>query len=159
MDNVIKALENAKIEYEIIYHEPVYSIEDMAEQNLLNKGYICKNLFLRNANGKVHYVISCHHSKKIDIKELATKIGSTRLSFGSDERLKKFLKLEHGYVSPFGCLNDESKSVIFIFDKDLENKTNIGFHPNTNTATILISYDNIKKIIEDHGNVFKSINL
>ena len=84
--------------------------------------------------------------------ELAKKIGSTRLSFGSADRLYKYLKLENGYVSPFGVINDESKSVIFIFDKDVQNQTKVGFHPNTNKATIYLNFKDVKKIIEDHGN-------
>ena len=37
----------------------------------------------------------------------------------SDERLKKYLNLENGYVSPFGVINNEDRSVIFVFDKSI----------------------------------------
>ena len=124
----------------------------MDKLGLLDKGYVCKNLFLRNANGKMHFVLSCHHSKEVQVQEVAKKIGSTRLSFGSAERLEKYLKLENGYVSPFGVINDESKSVIFIFDKEIQNENKVGFHPNTNKATLYLAFKDVKKIIEDHGN-------
>ena len=159
MEEVLKLLESNNIKYEIIYHDEVHTIEDMKKMGLLDKGYICKNLFLRNANGKMNFVFSCHHSKNIKLDELAKKIGSTKLSFGSAERLKKYLNLENGYVSPFGFINDESKSVIFIFDKELQSKKMVGFHPNTNKATIFLDFDDVKKLIDKHGNDILFIKL
>ena len=152
MKEVLALLEEKNIKYELVEHEEVHTIEDMKELGLLDKGYVCKNLFLRNANGKMHFVLSCHHEKEVNVQEIAKKIGSTRLSFGSEERLDKYLKLKNGYVSPFGVINDESKSVIFIFDKEIQNEQKVGFHPNTNKATIYLSFKDVKKIIEDHGN-------
>lgn len=152
MKEVLELLNNQNIKYELVEHEEVHTIEDMDKLGLLDKGYVCKNLFLRNANGKMHFVLSCHHSKEVQVQEVAKKIGSTRLSFGSAERLEKYLKLENGYVSPFGVINDESKSVIFIFDKEIQNENKVGFHPNTNKATLYLAFKDVKKIIEDHGN-------
>ncbi|MDD3341315.1 MAG: prolyl-tRNA synthetase associated domain-containing protein [Bacilli bacterium] len=152
MQEVLDLLNKKNIKYELIEHEEVHTIEDMDKINLLENGYVCKNLFLRDAKGKIHFLLSCHHSKEVKLDEIAKKIGSSRLSFGSAERLDKYLKLENGYVSPFGVINDESESVIFIFDRDLENQTKVGFHPNTNKATIFLPFKDVKKIIEDHGN-------
>ena len=152
MKEVLELLNNQNIKYELVEHEEVHTIEDMDKLGLLDKGYVCKNLFLRNANGKMHFVLSCHHSKEVQVQEVAKKIGSTRLSFGSAERLEKYLKLENGYVSPFGVINDESKSVIFIFDKEIQKEKKVGFHPNTNKATIYLDFKEVKKIIEAHGN-------
>lgn len=152
MKEVLDLLDSKNIKYELVEHEEVHTIEDMDKLGLLDKGYVCKNLFLRNANGKMHFVLSCHHSKDVNVQEIAKKIGSTRLSFGSAERLMKYLKLENGYVSPFGVLNDESKSVIFVFDRELQGKDKVGFHPNTNTATVYLAFNDVKKVIEEHGN-------
>ena len=159
MEEVLDLLNKQNIKYELVEHEEVHTIEDMQELGLLDKGYVCKNLFLRNANGKMHFVLSCHHSKEVQVQEIAKKIGSTRLSFGSAERLEKYLKLENGYVSPFGVINDESKSVIFIFDKEIQNQKRVGFHPNTNKATVYLDFKDVKKIIEDHGNDIVFIKL
>jgi len=152
LKEVLNLLDSKNIKYELVEHEEVHTIEDMQKLGLLDKGYVCKNLFLRNANGKMHFVLSCHHSKDVQVQEVAKKIGSTRLSFGSAERLDKYLKLENGYVSPFGVINDESKSVIFVFDREVENQQKVGFHPNTNKATVYLAFKDVKKIIEDHGN-------
>ena len=159
MNEIIELLNNKNIEYNLINHEEVHTINDMEKLGLLDKGYVCKNLFLRNANGKIHYALSCGHEKNIDIKSLANKIGSTRLSFASDERLKKYLGLEPGYVSPFGVVNNKDKNVIFVFDKELIGKKDVGFHPNTNKATVFLDFDEVVKIIKEHGNEIMYINI
>lgn len=151
-NDVLKLLDEKNIKYEIVEHEEVHTMEDMEKLGLLDKGYVCKNLFLRNANGKEHYVVSCHYKKDVHMDDLKEKLGSSRLSFGSADRLEKYLKLENGYVSPFGVINDESKSVKFVFDKDVVGQSKVGFHPNTNTATVFLDFKDVKKIIEEHGN-------
>ena len=152
MKEVLDYLDSKNIKYELVEHEEVHTIEDMEKAGLLDKGYVCKNLFLRNANGKMHFLLCCHHSKEIKLDEIAKKIGSTRLSFASGERLEKYLKLENGYVSPFGILNDESRSVVVLFDKELVGKKNVGFHPNTNKSTVFLDFSDVKKMIDQHDN-------
>lgn len=159
MNEVLKYLEEKKIKYDLVEHEEVHTIEDMEKLSLLDKGYVCKNLFLRNANGKIHYLLCCHHSKAIKMDELAKKINSTRLSFASNERLAKYLKLENGYVSPFGILNDESESVVVVFDKDLVGQERAGFHPNTNKATVYLPFSEVEKMVKEHGNDIMHITL
>lgn len=159
MEEVLNLLDSKKIRYKLIKHIPVHTIEDMKEVGLLDEGYVCKNLFVRNANGHTHYLICCHHSKQVDMKVLANKINSTRLSFASSERLKKYLNLEQGYVSPFGILNDTNKEVIVVFDEEIKNEKLVGFHPNINTATVYLDFKDLENIIKEHGNEIMYINL
>src|SRR5699024_8713735 len=115
MENILKVLNDENIDYRIIKHKRVYTIEEIKDINLDKEGLIPKNIFLRNANGKVHYLVTCHPDKKIDIKSLANNLNSTRLSFASSERLKKYLNVCKGSVSPLGFIYDENSEVIFVF--------------------------------------------
>ena len=151
MKEILELLDNKRIEYKIIKHKSVYTIEEIKHINLDKEGLIPKNIFLRNANGKVHYLVTCHPDKKVDIKNLAKNLNSTRLSFGSSERLKKYLNVEKGSVSPLGFIYDENYEVIFVFDKELINKT-IGVHPNRNDYTVFIRFNDLIKLIEEHSN-------
>ena len=151
MQNILKVLNDENIDYRIIKHKRVYTIDEIKDINLDKEGLIPKNIFLRNANGKVHYLVTCHPDKKIDIKSLANNLNSTRLSFASSERLKKYLNVCKGSVSPLGFIYDENIEVIFVFDKELINIT-IGVHPNRNDYTIFIKFNNLVKLIEEHGN-------
>ena len=75
------------------------------------------------------------------------------------ERLHKYLNVEAGSVSPFGILNDVNCDVEVVFDKSLVGEESLGFHPNLNTATVWISFEDIKKVIEKHGNDIMYVNL
>ncbi len=146
-----RSYKQKNIDYKIINHKRVYTIEEIKDINLEKVGLIPKNIFLRNTNGKVHYLVTCHPDKKVDIKRLTKDLVSTRLSFGSSERLKKYLNVEKGSVSPLGFIYDKNYEVIFAFDKELINKT-IGVHPNRNDYTIFIKFKTLVKLIEEHGN-------
>lgn len=158
MNEILEVLKKNKIDYKIIKHNRVYTMKEIQENQLEKEGLILKNIFLRNANGKVHYLVTCSPDKKIDMKKLAFMLGSTHLSFASKERLKKYLKVEKGSVSPLGFLFDQKKEVIFVFDKSLTNKT-IGVHPNQNDYTIFMKFYDLVELIEHHGNKVISIDL
>lgn len=136
---VYKLLESNGIAFEKLGHEAVYTMEDMEKAGIVGKGTVCKNLFLRDAKGKNHYLVTVPEEKRVDMKILAGQIGSTKLSFASVERLEKYLGVEQGCVSPFGVLNDESRSVAVVFDEDLRSDKAVGIHPNDNTATVSIT--------------------
>ncbi|GAA0177116.1 prolyl-tRNA synthetase associated domain-containing protein [Clostridium sediminicola] len=140
-------------------HSPVYTIEEANKLDVCISGQQCKNLFLRNRKGNVHYLIILAESKQVDLKSLSKQIGSTNLSFASKERLYKYLGLKPGSVSPFGIINDIEREVIVLIDRDLISTSIINFHPNVNTATISVSYIDFQKFIEWHKNKFYYIDI
>ncbi len=149
---VFEKLNELNINYEVIYHEAVYTIEEIEELNILDKYEIVKNLFLRDDKGTEHFLVVLRKDKKADLRKLRAQIGSRHLSFASEQRLDKYLGLEKGSVSPMGIINDVQAQVKVIIDKDLSGKDNIGVHPNDNTATIILSFDDLIKVIENNGN-------
>ena len=151
MEKILKLLNEENISYKIKNHKKFYTMEEIKDTNLDNEGVIPKNLFLRNANGKVNYLVTFVSNEKLDIKDLADKLNSTRLSFGSSERLKKYLNVCKGSLSPLGFIYDKNSEVIFVFDKKLINKT-IGVHPNRNDYTIFLRFNDLINLIEKHGN-------
>ena len=145
-------LDSKGIAYEKLEHDAVFTMEEMDAAGITQKGTVCKNLFLRDAKGKTHYLVTVPEEKHVDLKDLADEIGSTRLSFASEERLIKHLGVTHGSVSPLCILNDETESVIMVFDRDLVGDKAVGIHPNDNTATMWLDFKDIKEIITKHGN-------
>ena len=154
MKKVLDALDAAGIAYELMEHPPVHTIEDMDALGIFNRGEVCKNLFLRNANGKVHYIVSMCKDKHPDIQgSIKPQLGSSRLSFGSPERLEKHLGLQPGSVTPFGVLNNDAHDVKVVFDRDLLTLDGlVGFHPNVNTAFVWLKFSDLLKFIEAQGN-------
>ncbi|WP_337479143.1 prolyl-tRNA synthetase associated domain-containing protein [Phascolarctobacterium succinatutens] len=148
--NDIYDLLNAKnIPFTCTEHRPVYSMEELDVLEIPADAIICKNLFLRNNNGKQHFLLTIPGATPIDLKQIATSLGSSRLSFASAERLKKYLGLQSGLVSPFGLLNDTSKSVIFVSSKNLPPSAIIGIHPNDNTATVWLTFGDLLALLSE----------
>ncbi len=158
---VCKALDELNIEYKLIRHDAVCTIEEMDAMGIFTDGELCKNLFLRNANGKTHYVVSMMKDKHPDIqKDIRGQLGCSRLSFGSDERLMKHLGLSPGAVSPFGIINDPQAEVNLVFDSDLRNLDGlVGFHPNDNTGFLWLKFSDLLRFIKSRGNDVYYINL
>lgn len=155
MDNqqkVIEKLDELKIAYELMHHKAVYTIEEMDEAVPVNNESIVKNLFLRDEKGRTHFLVVLSKYKKADLKSIRSQLGCSALSFASEERLFQHLGLTKGAVTPLGILNDEVRAVIVVFDKDLVDKEKVGIHPNDNTATVFLSYADLKRVIEQHGN-------
>ena len=148
--NSIYALLNSKnIQFSYTEHRPVYSMEESDALKIPAGAVICKNLFLRNNNGKQHFLLTVPADTPVDLKELAVKLASSRLSFASAERLEKYLGLQSGLVSPFGLLNNTSKNVIFVSSKNLPPSASIGIHPNDNTATVWLAFGDLLALLSE----------
>ena len=145
-------LDQKKIEYIWKEHEPVYTIDEMLALGLEEENQVAKNLFLRDAKGKRHFLVVIKTEKTLTLKELGERLEIGKLAFASEERLQKYLGVEKGSVTPFGILNDESKSVEVIFDKDFDKNDSIGVHPNSNTASVFLKIEDLQNIVEEHGN-------
>lgn len=146
-EKVYDYLQDLGISYERHEHPPVYTVEEAEEYWADIEGVHCKNLFLRNQKGKRHFLVVLKDSKNVDFNSLSNHLGE-KLSFASDKRLKKYLGLESGAVSPFGLINDDQEAVEVFIDKDLRGVDKINFHPNINTATITISGSDFEKFLK-----------
>ena len=114
-------------------------------------GVACKNLFLKSSD-KQFFIYMMTVEKRADLKYIAKQIGSKRLSFASDEELVELLKLIPGSVTPLGIIND-NKRVKILIDRELRAQRLL-IHPNINTATISITYDDLLLFINACGNEY-----
>jgi len=102
-------------------------------------------LFLRNAKGKRHFLVVVDADQRVNLKQMEQMLDCTKLSFASEERLQKYLGVSKGAVSPLGLINDTEHSVELYLDKKLREAETIGIHPNDNTATVLVNFDDLLK--------------
>lgn len=144
-------LDREGIAYEVFEHEPVYTIEDLDAQHLPQAERIVKNLFLRDDKKKHYYLVTVPGHRSINLKELATRIPSRKLSFASEADLMDLLGLEKGHVTPLGVLNDTEKNVTVVIDRVLAGSV-IGIHPMVNTATIFLACEDVLRLVRAHGN-------
>lgn len=157
---VLNILDSLRLSYEYEDHPAAYTMEEIEALQLTRPNEsIAKNLFLRDGNGKRHFLVLVAGDKTVDLKTLRQTIGSSRLSFASEERLMKYLKVTKGSVSPLGILNDEHLDVEVFIDEELRDSSCIGVHPNDNTATVWISMKDLEKVIRHHGNSLEYITI
>lgn len=140
-------LNDLDIKYDEITHKAVYTIEEALEEDIPSKidGIECKNLFVKYKDN--YYLIFIESSKRADLKSIAKFVGVQKLSFVSCEELKSILGLDIGSVTPLGIINDKDNVVTLLLDKELEGKK-VLVHPNINTKTISIKFEDLIKIIE-----------
>ena len=157
MEEILQRLTELVIQYELIEHKAVFNMEEMDAlgKDFFKGATICKNLFLRDQKGKRHFLVTMKEEKQANLAEIAKSCLATKLSFASEERLKKYLNLTPGAVTPLAIINDEQKAVEVILDKDLFKEEKIGVHPGVNTATVIISPADLEKYIKANGNKLK----
>lgn len=149
---VYEKLDELDIKYERTDHTAVYSMEEMDSLGIFDKGIVGKNLFLRDNKGKRHFLVFVYGDKHTDLVSIQNELGIKHMSFGSAERLYKYLGLTKGAVSPLGVINDKEASVEFIIDEDFRGCPCIGVHPNQNTSVIWLSFSDLEKVILENGN-------
>lgn len=152
-------LDKLAIQYEYHEHPPLATIEEAKiHWQDYNSGR-CKNIFFRNHKGNRHYLVILEHLRQLDIHDLEKRLGQGKLTFASDQRLKKYLGVEPGSVSPFGLINDTGKHVYLFIDEKLRESERLAFHPNINTASLIISNADFLKYLEFTGNGYEFIRL
>ena len=149
-EEILKLLDEKKIEYTLVHHKSVFTIDEMNEIDVPNKDRIAKNLFLRDDKKRAYYLVSIENHKTADLKALRHLIESRPLSFASEEDLGRILMLGKGEVTPFGLLNDGEHEAEFIMDSFFSDGV-IGIHPNYNSETVFLPSSDLISILSDSG--------
>ena len=160
-ERVYDLLERLDVPFERVDHDAVGTIEGCYEIEKLIDIEICKNLFLRNSKGDQYYLLMLPGGKHLVTKDLAKKIGSTRLSFGTPEKMEEYLDITPGSVSVLGLMNDHGNNIQFLVDNDIKKWEYFGCHPCINTSSLKIkTADLFSKILPavGHEPVFVDID-
>lgn len=136
------------IQYKKVKHDAVWTMSEASQLDLPND-IVIKNLFLKKRKTAEYFLCVVVGHKKIDFKTLAPQLQLSRnkLNFANEMDLADVLGLQPGFVTPLGLPHDTKQQVTVLLDKELQHVDEIGIHPNTNTATVFIKYDDLLKII------------
>ena len=159
-DQIIqKALEALSIKYQWFEHESIHRCEDSLAWHQENKlpGVRAKNLFLRNKNGKRHFMLILPQDKSFD-KDAFRSISGQKCGFASDDRMMQFLGVRPGSVSPFCLVSDTDQAVEIYIDQDLMTEPYLYFHPQRNTASIQLIPADLEKWLNHCGNQWQTID-
>lgn len=153
---ILKTLDDLDIQYQRVTHPPVFTVSEAKAFGRFEANG-CKNLFLYDKKTDKHYLVVMLEDKKAHSNTIRKQVKASRLIFGSEENLKKLLGVTPGSVSPLGVVNDHNREVVVLIDEDLPKCSMVCFHPNINTATIVLKYSDFEKFINWSGNEYKFV--
>lgn len=156
---VLEVLDSLGIGYEVHEHPPVATVEEALPYWGAIDAVHCKNLFFRNHKGNRHYLVILKHDRQLRIHDLEKKLKQGKISFASPARMEKYLGLKGGSVSVFGLINDTEDHVHLFLDEELRMAEKISFHPNENSATLVLSFESFLKFLDWSGNSYEFISL
>ncbi len=154
-----EVFEKLNIDFEYYEHPPVPTVEEAIKYWKGMDATKCKNLFFRNHKGNKHYLVILEHSQNLRIKDLEGRLKQGKISFASEQRLMKHLGLTPGSVTPFGLINDSENHVHVFLDENLKKYDKISFHPNINSASIVVSFEDFLKYMNWVGNSYEFLEL
>jgi Ala-tRNA(Pro) deacylase len=154
-----KILSDLEISFDYYEHPAVPTVEEASKYWVDIEAAHCKNLFFRNHKGNRHYLVVLNYTCQLNIRELEQRLKQGKLTFASPERMMRFLGLTPGSVSPFGLIHDKDHHVYLFIDENLRRSERISFHPNLNTASIVVVYSDFLKFLEFCGNDWEYVSL
>tara|TARA_B100000745_G_scaffold10023_1_gene7845 strand:+ start:999 stop:1559 length:561 start_codon:yes stop_codon:yes gene_type:complete len=138
-DQLLVILDQLDIAHTTIKHPPMFTVAESKKLRITpTRGSYTKNLFLRNKKGSM-WLITCSEDRRLDLPSLADRLQAGRLSFGSADRLMRYLGVTPGAVSPLALINDTVESVSFVIEEKLLGQRMIHLHPLINTQTTRIA--------------------
>ncbi len=137
--DVCHTLDELGIAYTRFAHPPVFTVAQARPFDIYRGDVHVKNLYLRSRRGDRFYLLVVPETQVVDLKALAARLGEKGLGLASPERLLEILGVAPGAVGPFGLLNDAARRTVVLLDASLPAAGSVGFHPNVNTATLIIS--------------------
>lgn len=152
-------LEANDITYQHFSHPAVYTVEQ-ANQHLQDApGARTKNLFICDEKKRNYFILWTLGEKRVDFKPFGKALRLRKARFGSPERMLEYLSVEPGAVSVLTLVNDTNRKVGLLIDKDLWKNSHFQCHPLVNTATIVISKQDIQKFFELTGHAFQLVDV
>ena len=144
--NIYKVLDILNIKYKLLEHPPVYTRKDAKVIKDKLNGTECNNFFVDElvlTEKKDDF----EESKTVNLKTLAQKLRLLPLSFATKLDLLGVFRIRDRKVTPFAIVNDFDNKVKLIIDSKLRDKILL-FHPDGNTKTLAIRFNNFVKFIK-----------
>lgn len=148
--NVAEFLQRHDLPCQVVFHPPVHTVDEAMPYWAQLPGLHTKNLFLKDAKGKL-FVVTCLAGRSLDMKKLPEALNSKKLSFGKPELMQACLNTQPGALGPLSLLADTEHQVTFAIDAALWNAEYITCHPMVNTCTVSMAMADMKAALAHMG--------
>ena len=137
-NRVYECLARLEIPFTRVDHEAAFTMEDCAAISEALDVHICKNLLLTPRNRSAFYLLCMPAEKSFSTKDFSKLIGSSRLSFATEDDLVALLGCHAGSASILGLMNDMAHRVTLAIDRAVAEDEWFGCHPCKNTSSLRI---------------------
>ena len=108
-------------------HPAVFTVEESIGLHGSIPGAHTKNLFLTSKER--YWLVTIPHDRRADLKFIASKLGSGKLSFAKPEIMQQLLSITPGAVSPLAAINDRELQVQVVIDESFRAASTISVTP------------------------------
>lgn len=151
-NRVYECLARLDIPFTRVDHDAAFTMEDCVAIGEALNVHICKNLLLTPRNRSAFYLLCMPGDKPFSTKDFSKLIGSSRLSFATEEDLVALLGCHAGSASILGLMNDTEHRVTLAIDCTVAEDEWFGCHPCRNTSSLrLKTRDVLEKFLPATG--------
>lgn len=155
--NIISILNKMNIDYEIIEHDVVLSINDVLKEVDGIDGILVKSLVFHLVSTNTYIIIALPHEKRINKQKLAKqiKINSKKLNFAHEKEIAK-LGFPPGGIPPFGF--SETADVKYFIHPYLKERSQKPLYMGTgdNRKTLKLNWDAFHLLTKDHTLLYQT---
>lgn len=145
---ILNRLKALNIDFDVVAHPPLFHEGDADKYGVQLNCTSSKCLMLVNKDKSHYYLVILPLSARVDIKTLQSVTNEKKLSFADAETVTRVLNVTIGSVSLLSLfLADKTNLTVFV-SKALLSAGKVGFHPNENTATVILDSSKIKTILD-----------
>ena len=147
---VYDLLDELNIPYERVAHDAAY---DMGACVVISKVLgvrICKNLLLTPRNRSAFYLLAMPDDLPFRTADFSKIIGSSRLSFATEEDLRDLLGVQIGSASVLGLMNDTEHRVTLAMERRVADAEWFGCHPCRNTSSLRLKTSDLLHVFLPH---------
>ena len=158
-EQLLRRLEAMGIPHTTHRHAPVFTVEEAQKLKGDLPGAHTKNLFVRDKKGAMWLLVALY-DRDVDLLALSRSLGvSGRFSFGSADRLMRYLGVTAGSVTPFALINDHGGAVRVALDAGLRDHDLWNAHPLDNAMTTAVRAEDMLRFLEavDHPPVWVDV--
>lgn len=151
MQEVLDFLDKNGIDYSLHFHPKAVSVEDSLRLIHIPDCLGCKSLFVKDKKSDRYFLVVLPNDVRANMRFLAHYVDSEKFEFATEDKLMEYLGVVRGCVSPFCFVAHNCPDVSLLVHNSLLTQPRVRFHPNDNTASVVLSTQDFFKCMRIVG--------
>ncbi len=148
LENVLKILDENKIEYKKFDHEPVKTSEEAAKVRGVELKTGVKAMLLKTSEEKFIMVL-IEADKKVDLKKIAGMENTKKVQFAKTDEVLAETGCDTGAVPPFGHTKNGAPNKIKTYlDKNILLNGSVNFNAGNRTVSVSMEGKDLENVVD-----------